>query len=549
MSTTTEHQAVDQLISAVNAEQRLLLRAVLMTGAPAHEAWDEWRATVVLDDVDGPSQRLLPLLARRTDRMAASDPAWQLIKGIYRHAWVTNQLLVRDAGTVIDALHARSVPAVVLKGGAMVRYLAGDWGARPMYDVDILVPPRHVDDALGVLTDAGWVPQTGNTVEWVRSRALSRRHSWGFDRGRDGRLDLHWHTLHGSLGANADDAFWDDAEPIELASTKALALSPPDLLLHLLDHGTRGADVSPIQWIADATLVVRTQDPDAIASRLAQQARAHGTVGQVRACLGVIAELVEEPAAGALHDRLASTRRPWIERLAELPDRPSRARVVVALHHAARAVRQFGGGRRSVISGTRGFARAWMDLALLRHRAFVRLYALTGRSLRVASVARRVFGTFIRTPLPDAASVSLGQSLDFSDGVVTDRYAGPGWYWLTPDGIEATGREARLVFSLDQPTALTITLHAFATGGRSRPVEVAVNERVVLRADLAAGPGPDAATALVVHVPEALAQRFAPLEVVLRSPRARWRNGGRRPSMTGVTLRRVLLTAQSASAQ
>ncbi|MSO78741.1 MAG: hypothetical protein EXQ79_03955 [Acidimicrobiia bacterium] len=468
MSNATEHQAVERLIGAITADQRLLLRATLMAGAPAREAWDVWRATVVLDDVDGPSQRLLPLLARRSDRMATSDPAWQLIKGIYRHAWVTNQLLVRDAAAVIDALHARNVPVIVLKGGAMVQYLAGDWGARPMYDVDILVPPQHVDDALTVLADAGWVPQTGNTPEWLRWRAMPRRHSWGFDRGRDGRLDLHWHTLHGSLGPNADDAFWDDAETIDLGATKALALSPPDLLLHLLDHGTRGADVSPIQWIADATSVVRAQDTDAIARRLAHQARDHGAVGQVRACLGVIAELVEEPAAAALHQRLASARRPLIERLAELPDQPSRGRTVLALHHAARAVRQFGGGRRTVISGILGFARAWMDLALARHRAFVRFHAVTGRSLRVAAVGRRVFGSFVRTPHPNAASVSVGTALDFSDGAVTDRYAGPGWYWLTRAGIDATGREARLVFDVDEPGALTTTLHA-ARGGDGWP--------------------------------------------------------------------------------
>ncbi len=534
-------QTDDALVGAISADARLLLRAVFMTGAAAREAWEEWRALVPLADVDGPSQRLLPMLARRADRMATPDPEWQLIKGIYRHAWVKNQLLVRDAAAVVDALHAQQVPAIVLKGAAMMRYLGGDWGARPMYDVDILVRARDLDAAIAVLTGAGWVPQSGCTPLWVRWRAVPRRHSWGFDRGTDGRLDLHWHALHGSLGPNADDAFWDDAETLDLGTTQALALSPPDLLLHLLDHGTRGPEVSPIQWVADATLVLRTQDTAAIAARLGHQARAHGVVGQIRACLRAIAELIEEPAAAALHDRLASRRRTTVERLADLPDRPSRGRALTALHHAARAVRQFGGGRRSTISGARGFARSWMDLALMRHRMFVLGYALTGRSSRVAAIGRRLFGTFVRTPSPLAERIRPATELDFADAVVGDRHAGPGWYAVTPLGIESSGREARVVFNIDAVSGLTITLHMVAAGPRPRQVDVVVNERVLERVVVE----PVAATPCVVHVPDRVACRYRQVEIVLRVPRASWRAGWRRPAITGIELQRIGVDTQT----
>ncbi len=263
-----------------------------------------------------------------------------------------------------------------------------------------------------------------------------------------------------------------DARPRDGASARSLTARP---VAASPRPRHSGAEISPIQWLADATLVLRAQDTTAIAARLGHQARVHGVVGQVRACLRAIAELVEEPAAAALHDRLVSTRRTTVERLA---DHPSRGAALTALHHAARAVRQFGGGRRSAISGAQGFARSWMDLALMRHRMFVLAYALTGRPSRVAAIGRRLFGTFVRTPSPLAEPVRLGTELDFADGVVGDRHAGSGLYTVTRLGIGSSGREARIVLNIDAVSGLTITLHLLATGpqrrtGRGNPLRCA----------------------------------------------------------------------------
>ena len=49
-----------ELVARITPEQQLLLRAVLLDGEPARTAFQEWRAAVVIDDVDGVSQRLLP---------------------------------------------------------------------------------------------------------------------------------------------------------------------------------------------------------------------------------------------------------------------------------------------------------------------------------------------------------------------------------------------------------------------------------------------------------------------------------------------------------
>src|SRR5205085_1845464 len=81
------------------------------------------------------------------------------IRGLYRRSWVQNQLLWQEAVPVLDALAARRIPVMLLKGAALRPFYEGDIGARPMYDIDILVSPEHTRAALDVLGAGGWEPQ------------------------------------------------------------------------------------------------------------------------------------------------------------------------------------------------------------------------------------------------------------------------------------------------------------------------------------------------------------------------------------------------------
>ena len=254
-----------ELIARITPEQQLLLRAVLLDGEPARTAFQEWREAVVIDDVDGVSQRLLPLLARRLGDVGPDDPVRSLIRGIYRHAWVRSHRLWRDALPVFVELRERGIPVILLKGAALLHSYGNDWGARPMFDIDALVRPADVPAAFGVLETLGWTTEYDMTFDWIRSRAMTRRHGWGFLR-EDGRLDMHWHVLSESLGSHSDDAFWDAAVPFETEGFTARTLAPADLLLHLLVHGTSGLNAPVAQWVADAVHVVRTYGADTIAS-------------------------------------------------------------------------------------------------------------------------------------------------------------------------------------------------------------------------------------------------------------------------------------------
>jgi hypothetical protein len=505
-------------------DHRLLLRAALVDGDAARDAWREWRALVPFDAIDGASNRLVPLFARRIDDLAPDDPLRRLIVGIYRHAWGRNQLLIRAARPVFDALHERSVPVIALKGAALFGYYGGDWGARPMYDVDVAVPHDRFDAAAAILAAGGWVPQLGATPAWVRSRGLRRRNGWGYDAPSDARLDLHWHVLNGSLGPRADDDFWAASVPLELAGLAARSLHPADLLLHVVDHGTRDGDSADVQWVADATMILRAAGADVLADRLRDQARRHSLLGRVRDCLGTVAELLDESVAAEVRDRLDRARPRRIE-TAITSSRPSRFG-----RAPSRQLAYFGGGRTSSVAAARNALSARLDTDLGGPTWFVALYAAMGRPALVAALGRRAFGSFVRTPAPPG-TVALGTDLDLLDPVVADRHAGPGWFRVTEDGLRALSREARLVLPLPEPVRepMILTVEANGALGRSSRIEVAVNERVVGVLSAEASESRIA----TFEVPAAIANRFTPMEVSFRGPRGR---GARRLRRSSIAL-------------
>lgn len=500
-------------VADIDEDQLLLLRAVLLDGPAARAAWVEWRERIDFDDVDAPSHRMLPLLARRMGDIAPDDPIRGLVSGIYRHAWGRNQLLIRDAAQIVDVLSAAGIPAIVLKGTALLAYYGGDWGARPMYDVDFLVPRDRVPEAATALAERGWTPQAGLTLSRLQAGALQRRNGWGFDREPSGHLDLHWRVLAWSVGEHADDEFWADAQPFELGPLRALQLHPADLLFHVLEHGRRSGPTNHTQWVIDATMILRGTDRDVVAERLTRQARAHAAVGLVVASLDRLVEITGDPSAAVVRDRVAATRPRTLERVAESDRVPSRVRRKV------QALRRFGGGTTSLAGSARGLVAAQLDLPLSTHRVFTVAYAASGRPAGVAVAGRRAFGSFVRTASPEVDAVALGSTLDFTDAEVCDRHAGPGWDRQGGAGValRVTGREGRLVVPLhvplEQPLSLTVELQGERR--RASTVEVAVNERTV--GEVGVRPGRRSVATFVVS-PE-LVNRFQPLEITFRGPR------------------------------
>ncbi|MEW6206963.1 MAG: nucleotidyltransferase family protein [Acidobacteriota bacterium] len=239
------------------AQQENLLRAALLRGQTAIRAWEEWKASIDIENLDSGTYRLLPLLYKNMLAHEVSDPLVDRLKSVYRHTWSKNQMLLRAAAGLLGAMRERRIETIALKGAALASLYYRDWGARQMSDFDLLVPTSKARETMSALQDLGWKPQT----QWPE-RAILVRHSTDFSDSGGRSLDLHWHLMWECCREDDDADFWQAASPLLLGDEETLALCSADQLLHVCVHGSMWNPNPPFRWAADAMMIIQSSNVD-----------------------------------------------------------------------------------------------------------------------------------------------------------------------------------------------------------------------------------------------------------------------------------------------
>lgn len=269
--------------------QTWLLKAALMPGAGALDAWQQWKSSTNFEHEEfaGGAFRLLPLVYCNLQRQSFADELMPRLKGIYRQNWYKNRVRFHQMGQLVQHLTEEQIPTLLLKGAALLLRHYQDYGARVMRDFDLLVPPDRTLKAVELLRKLGWIP-LHTSYERFKPSLLATRHACSFvHAGTGGEFDLHWHTLF-QLPRDDDHAsFWQGAQPIEFAGVSSLTLNPADQLLHLLAHGVRWGKPAPVYWVADACTVLQTT-PDLDWQRFVKQAENYRLTLLVREALGYL---------------------------------------------------------------------------------------------------------------------------------------------------------------------------------------------------------------------------------------------------------------------
>jgi len=251
--------------------QQLLLQAALLDAPIATRAWTKWQEMVQIDAIDAASWRLIPLAYVNLKRLGVEDPLLLQAKEIRLYHWRCNQRLFQQSSIFLDQLQQLKIPVVVLKGVALAHLYYPDTGARPMADLDLLVPAENFL-ALGThLTENGWKA----TLKDLASFKTDELPSFGLMRADGFSVDIHCHVLHANCAQGADEGFWLHAQPWTFRQRAALTLAPEDQLLHVISHGIQWCDVPPFRWIADAWWILARSRDTFNWERLLKQARFH----------------------------------------------------------------------------------------------------------------------------------------------------------------------------------------------------------------------------------------------------------------------------------
>jgi Uncharacterised nucleotidyltransferase len=272
-----------------NEEKELLLRAALLVGADAVEAWRLLRPRLHVDDLDRSSRRLLPLLGANLRRLGIDDSMLASFDAARSQTAAENRGLFDATRRLLLALRNAGIETLVLKGAALAVAYYRDPGLRPMTDVDVLVPPARAEAAVDVLRSAGWAPKTIG----VTPASLEVQHARPFVDVDGRQCDLHWHTYWEDCRPGADDELWAASIRLDFEGTPTRMLGPADQLLHLCVHGSRPVRWPPLLWIPDVLLLLRAGGVDW--PRLVTQAARRGFALRTRAMLGYLSNALAAP--------------------------------------------------------------------------------------------------------------------------------------------------------------------------------------------------------------------------------------------------------------
>jgi hypothetical protein len=248
-----------------------------------------------------------------------------------------NRLRFERAGEVLESLRAAEVPTLVLKGAALAVQSYRNVGARPMADVDVLVPRGHARRAIAVLGQTGLVASLGPA-----DAALGLAYAAPFTGHGGLGIDLHWYPLGQTF---VGDDVWRASVPLVLGGVRTVAPGPADHLLVVCVHGLSWNPLPPIRWVADAAMILRAAGNGMDWRHVADRARAAQLTTTLAAALRHLREVVDAPVPDAVLEELRAAPSTLLERWAHreaLRPPPSARKSLVLLYDRFRRLRAVG---------------------------------------------------------------------------------------------------------------------------------------------------------------------------------------------------------------
>lgn len=230
----------------------------------------------------------------------------------HRAAWALKRDELADVASVLmldvalarilAALRERGLPAIVLKGPGLSRYLYPRRSLRPYRDVDLVVRARHLDAAAAVIVRLGFVeiPYAAEVarVAFEASGAEAPFHLMFANGSERALVELHADPLQLGLLPTDEEERWRLARDAPEIGPGALILGDEDQLIQLCVHAHKhGFD--RLMWLKDLDLFVRARGNALDWDRIESVAGREGVRASVWYALSLASDLLETPPTPA----------------------------------------------------------------------------------------------------------------------------------------------------------------------------------------------------------------------------------------------------------
>ena len=171
----------------------------------------------------------------------------QKFKMSYTLTGLLNKSNFTELEKIQKIFNSEGIELILLKGSHLAQFVYRDIGLRAMSDIDIMVKKDEFLKAVELLFQMGFGAPNEEKLESIeRCKANFNKISPNLrhfpslvDQGKKVKLDLHFSPVKLTAPFNFDiDGLWERSKKAEANGTKALLLSPEDLLLHISIHNS-----------------------------------------------------------------------------------------------------------------------------------------------------------------------------------------------------------------------------------------------------------------------------------------------------------------------
>ncbi|MEI6290100.1 MAG: nucleotidyltransferase family protein, partial [Chloroflexota bacterium] len=212
---------------------------------------NEWQKVIDL----AKEQFILPFLYYQIKNVQADIPAETLsqLRGLLMETAATNLSLYHGINSLLNSLHAKGIPVIVLKGGYLAEAVYENVGLRTMSDIDLLVKEADLPAVDNELISKGYRPKEFN-------RVIGPEHQhFGYTLpGRNLFVEVHWTIMPPVYKFIIDmPELWKRAVPVTLGAAPAFSLGLEDVILHLCLHTAKHAAEMGIRMLVDIDVLLK----------------------------------------------------------------------------------------------------------------------------------------------------------------------------------------------------------------------------------------------------------------------------------------------------
>jgi len=218
---------------------------------------------------------LLPELAQKLQRLARQEAM----------AALALNSLTREMATLFEQA---GIPMLVIKGIPLALQTTGSPTTRGRGDLDLLVDPKRLPEALQLLESAGFEKTYGAScvgsysLQGAYSRFVSIELSLVRLRGQRQWIDLHWHVSHARGVLPAFSGLWHNRVYVDINGTSVATLSLEEAFIHACCHAASDCWMC-IRNLVDVERLTRKLNPQDIES-LQQKRLVRKTCAVASAC-------------------------------------------------------------------------------------------------------------------------------------------------------------------------------------------------------------------------------------------------------------------------